>query len=333
MRIAIKIELIVPLDTPSSHHIVVTMDISDPLLRETLYGTEDNAIAILRSSTGDPEYIHPIYSINALITACSRKMPRLALEIINTKSHGNPDVIAAQTGETPLTYACRNSMEHVAEALLNTGRALPGHVTVSLENAIIIATRRKLLGVVNTILSIAPESAAQQNKNGDTALIFACWNKLEDTAINIIRTGHSNETAVNFRGVTALLYACYNNLYIVAAEILDGTPSHGAYGHVTPEGITALMKACQMTDRGYVAMKILALPGHGSPETVTVKEGATALMVAIKYGGEDYLIRKIVETGVAMPVTVDKSGKSIADIAAECRSAESCRFIRNICNL
>ena len=309
------------------------MEITEPLLHETLYGTEDNAIAILRSFTGDPKYIHPFYNINSLIAACSRKMTRLALEIINTESHGNPDVIAAQTGETPLTYACRNSMEQVAEALLNTGRALPSHVTASLENAIIIATRRKLVSVVNIILSIAPESAAQQNRNGDTALIFACWNKLEDTAINIIRSGYSNETAVNTSGVTALLYACYNNLPIIAAEILDGTPSHGAYDHITPEGITALMKACQMTDRGHVAMKILALPGHGAPETVTVKEGATALMVAIKYRGEDYLIRKIVETGLAMPVTVDKSGKSIADIAGEYRTAESCRFIRNICNL
>ena len=206
--------------------------------------TTTSAIELIRKGDSNPGLVDRHSGNTALILACSKNLPKVALELIKTKQ-SNPGHVNMR-GETALTsiFTSEPFQPEVALKLIETGQSNPGHVNeYSGETALMLACEYILTNVALALIKTGESNPGHVNEyNSKTALMMACENILSKVALALIETGESNPGHVNENdGYTALMWACRYRLTKVALPLIDTGKSNP--GHMSNDGHTALFFA------------------------------------------------------------------------------------------
>jgi ankyrin repeat protein len=155
------------------------------------------------------------YGWTALITACHRLMPEVALALLKT-GQARPEQVTS-VGDTALIQtlykADINKMKNVSLKLIATGKARPEQRNKEGQSALFMATRNNNSKIALALLKTGktmPADKHQSNKN--TALIYACKNKMTEVALKILENCKSNPAHIQKNGYTALYWVNKNHL-------------------------------------------------------------------------------------------------------------------------
>lgn len=130
-------------------------------------------------------------------------------------------------GMTPLIFACYNSLNQIALALIEEGKSDPDysiileHSDYNGDTALILACRNKMNEVALKLIETGHSNPIKVNDDGETALIIACINNMDEVALELIKTGQSKPENMDIKGKTALMYAKINNMSDVVQMLQD----------------------------------------------------------------------------------------------------------------
>ena len=198
-------------------------------LKDTIYGAcmegnKEKAINLLNNKYYNEIDFIDKFNRTALIWACMKKLPEVALELIKL----GPEYCLPQQidndGDTVLILACIENLPEVALELIKLGpeHCLPQQINDEGDTALIYACRENLPEVALELIKLGPEHCLPQqiNDEGDTALILACRVNLP-VALKLIELGpeHCLPHQVDSNGESALDYATMNNLTNVIEKL------------------------------------------------------------------------------------------------------------------
>jgi hypothetical protein len=181
---------------------------------------------------------------------------------------------------TAFMLACATKNQTLAHKLLETGRALPDHISSYGSTPLMCACEAGFSDISLILLNCMNADIIDRiNKFNMTALLYACKSGMSNIALAILATGKSNPGQINNHGETALTCVCHYGWSEVALAIL--ATGMGKPEQVDNTGDTALACACN-SRLSEVALAILAT-GMGNPEQVS-NGGSTALKLATVRG-------------------------------------------------
>ena len=163
------------------------------------------------------------YLINTIYGACMEGNKEKAINLLNNKYYNEIDFID-KFNRTALIWACMKKLPEVALELIKLGPeyCLPQQIDNDGDTVLILACIENLPEVALELIKLGPEHCLPQqiNDEGDTALILACRVNLP-VALKLIELGpeHCLPHQVDSNGESALDYATMNNLTNVIEKL------------------------------------------------------------------------------------------------------------------
>lgn len=178
-------------------------------------------------------------------------------------------------------------------------------------NAMMFACKYSLDEVAEKILSSGSSNLSQVSLSGKTAFIYACSNIMERVAIFIIESGNNfKPSQVDEDLCTALMWCCVNLMTEVALKLIL-TTNNLNYKQQDREGYTALIIAC--SGKLTRVTIIMIQTGKSHPEIVN-DENVSPLMVSIQNGMVETSVA-LIKTGMSLPETVSNYDQTALLIA------------------
>ena len=163
-----------------------------------------------------------------LSLACNKKLPKVAKELLKVNEEGGPFLSEGhintvnEEGETALTCAIASEMEDIALELLRKGANCDiitnqGYTPLSL--ACINGLNKVAEKILSTDISKDYINTRAHDGDGSTALIFAITREMPQIALELIKRGAQRDIITHSKWTTLSL-ACYWGLPEVAQELL-----------------------------------------------------------------------------------------------------------------